>query len=113
MLKKECTRLEIEKLRGGNGILRATVLAEGEECHGHVTQFRRMVMDPGCSIGYHTHDTNTEVYYILSGHPIGNDNGVEVQMGPGDVLVTGNGAGHALENRTDEPVEFINLIVNK
>ena len=45
--------------------------------------------------------------------PTGNDNGEEVQMGPGSVMVTGNGAGHALENRTNEPVELINLIVKK
>ena len=113
MLKKDCPKLEVERLRGGNGILHATELAVAEECHGHVTQFRRMVMDPGCSIGYHTHDENTEIYYILSGNPTGNDNGEEVQMGPGSVMVTGNGAGHALENRTNEPVELINLIVKK
>jgi len=112
MLRKDFVKLEVEKLRGGNGILHATVLSEGEELHNHVTQFRHMVMDPGCSIGYHTHDTNTEVYYILSGHPTGNDNGVEVEMNPGDVMVTGGGAGHALENRTNEPVIFVNLIVN-
>ena len=105
--------LEVEKLRCGNGILHATVLATPEECHGHVMQFRRIVLDPGCSIGYHTHEDNTEIYYILSGTPTGNDNGVEVLMEPGQVMVTGNGDGHALENRTNEPVEIINLIVNR
>lgn len=113
MLKKVCPKVEVEKLKGGNGILHATELAMPEECHGHVMQFRRMVIDPGCSIGYHAHTENTEIYYVLSGTPTGNDNGEEVLMEPGYVLVTGNGDSHALENRTNEPVEIINLIVNR
>ena len=40
-----------------------------------------------------------------------NDDGVETVVHPGDICATGYGQSHGLENRTDEPVELIALIV--
>ena len=40
-----------------------------------------------------------------------NDDGTEVVVHPGDICATGYGQFHGLENRTDQPVELIALIV--
>lgn len=111
MIKTSCPKREMENMRGGKGLLHATDLTTVEECYGHVRLFCHMVLDPGVSIGYHAHEGETEFFYILSGKPVANDNGTMVEMVPGQVLATGHGDGHALENPTAEPVEFIAMIV--
>ena len=42
-----------------------------------------------------------------------NDNGKEVIFRAGDIGATGYGQGHGIENRSDEPVEMIALIVSE
>ncbi len=73
--------------------------------------FSHIVVNPGCSIGYHDHQHETEFYYILRGEAVFNDDGTEVPVHPGDICATGFGQHHALENRGKEPVELIALIV--
>jgi len=95
----------------GNGIVHMKDLATREQMYDHARLFSHITLNPGCSIGYHPHQHETEFYYILKGDPILNDNGTEVTLHPGDVSATGYGQSHALENRTDEVVEFMALIV--
>lgn len=113
MIKKTCPGRELERMRGGEGIVHATDFVTLEETHGHVRLFGRFVLEPGCSIGYHTHEEDTEIFYILSGAPTVNDNGMEAILEPGQVMITGNGAGHGMSNPTEETVEFIAMIVNR
>ena len=97
-IKKEDQAATVRQtVMGGKGEILSRIFLDSKDAAGAGRLFAVNTIAPGCSIGYHTHDTNTEVYYILSGHPTGNDNGVEVEMNPGDVMVTGGGAGHALE----------------
>ena len=46
---------------GGEGALRAKMYVD------ELGKILRGVLDPGCSIGYHTHETSSEIIYILSG----------------------------------------------
>ena len=78
---------------------------------GHGRMFAHITVDPGCSIGYHDHQHETEFYYIIKGEAVFNDDGREVLVHAGDICATGYGASHGLENKTDEPVELIALIV--
>lgn len=100
-----------EPIRGGMGLIHKKDLASAEEMYGRVRLFSHMTVDPGCSIGYHTHTGETEFYYILKGEAVFNDDGAEVVLRAGDVGATGHGRGHSLENRSSEPVELIALIV--
>ena len=72
-----------------------------------------VTVDPGCSIGDHPHDHETEFYYIIKGEGVFNDNGKEIVVRPGDICATGYGEVHGLENRGTEPVELIALIVGE
>ena len=45
------------------------------------------------------------------GRGLFNDNGTEVEVGPGDVTFTGSGEGHALLNNGEEELEAIALIL--
>jgi uncharacterized cupin superfamily protein len=96
---------------GGSGLIHIKDLTDREGLYGHGRLFTHTVVDPGCSIGYHTHEHETEFYYIIKGEAVFNDNGKEVILHAGDIGATSNGEGHGLENRSDAPVELIALIV--
>lgn len=44
-------------------------------CSAPGTVCARMVLQPGCEVGEHTHHGNYEVYYFLSGHGTYRSNG--------------------------------------
>ena len=101
------------RVQGGEGIVHIKDLTDREGLYGHGKMFSHIVVNPGCSIGYHDHQHETEFYYILRGEAVFNDDGTEVPVPPGDICATGFGQHHALENRGKEPVELIALIVTE
>ena len=111
-LSENCARKEV-CAQNGNGLAKMKVLATPEELYMHGRLFNHITLDPGCSVGYHTHQNETEWYYMLKGEAVFNDDGKEVLLHAGDIGATGYGQGHSIENRSDEPVEFIALIVSE
>ena len=109
-LSETCKRVEA-CIQNGKGTCRIKHLTDKEGMYGHGRMFAHITVDPGCSIGYHDHQHETEFYYILKGEAVFNDDGKEVLVHAGDICATGYGASHGLENKTDEPVELIALIV--
>ena len=109
-LSENCLRADA-CVRNGNGLIHIKHLTDTEGLYGHGRMFAHITVDPGCSIGYHDHQHETEFYYIIKGEAVFNDDGKEVLVHAGDICATGYGASHGLENKTDEPVELIALIV--
>lgn len=100
------------QMRGGDGEVHMKELLQPEQFCGRGRLFNHMVLAPGCSIGYHEHNGESETFYILSGTARYNDNGAEVTLEPGDCAHTASGQGHSIANAGDVPLEFIALIVN-
>jgi mannose-6-phosphate isomerase-like protein (cupin superfamily) len=98
-------------LRGGKGSVLVTPLIEGDQFHGKGRLFAKMVLQPGCSIGLHAHTDDAETYYILSGSGALDDNGTLTTVAAGDVVFTGNGASHAIENTGTDDLVFVALIL--
>lgn len=113
MVKKiEQMRTEIrEKMRGGNGSVEMLHILEKDEIKVKARLFAKVTLNPGCSIGVHDHVDEEEVYYILKGTGKVNDNGAEKMVQAGDVILTGNGAFHSLENSGNEPLELMAVIL--
>ena len=107
---EQCNRREA-CVQNGKGIIHIKDLTDKEGLYGHGRLFSHIVLDPGCSIGYHDHNHETEFYYILKGEGVFSDNGKEVIVREGDICATGFGEGHGLENQSSEPLELIALIV--
>ena len=100
-------------VQNGSGLIHIKDLTNPSGLYGHGRMFAHVTVDPGCSIGYHDHQHETEFYYIIKGEAVFHDNDTEVMVHPGDICATGYGQFHGLENRTDEPVELIALIVTE
>ena len=56
----------LEHLKGGAGHLERYALLSPEEMLGAGTVCARMVLQPGCEVGEHTHHGNYEVYYLAA-----------------------------------------------
>ena len=73
--------------------------------------FAKIILEPGCSIGHHVHEKETEYYVITRGEATVNDDGAEVPCTVGDVIVTPDGFGHSIENTGSETMEMIAVII--
>ena len=108
--RNEMKSEEKDKLRGGEGITEFTYLADAEK-EKNIRLLAELTLKPGCSIGYHPHENETEYYLILSGAGIVDDNGTEVSVGAGDTVITGNGASHSIKNTGNVPLKMHAVIV--
>jgi mannose-6-phosphate isomerase-like protein (cupin superfamily) len=65
---------------------------------------RWFAVPPKSSIGYHTHFTNEEHFFVVSGTALGTVNDVTVRMGPLDTLICGVNDRHGIYNDGTEPL---------
>ncbi|MCL2616295.1 MAG: cupin domain-containing protein [Defluviitaleaceae bacterium] len=96
---------------GGVGPVHMAHAMEKTDLLANCRLLARITLPPGSSIGYHQHDKEEEVYYILSGQGTVNDNGETRTVNPGDAVYTGNGAFHSIANETNEPLEFLGIVL--
>ena len=87
---------DLANFEGRNPKLRTYALAE---------------LEPGKEVEYHVHEGECELYYILQGEGIYNDNGKEVPIFPGCSTFTPSGEGHGIKNTGKEKLTFIALIL--
>jgi mannose-6-phosphate isomerase-like protein (cupin superfamily) len=109
---EKCNRREA-CVQNGKGIIHIKDLTDKEGLNGHGRLFAHLTLDPGKTFGYHMHQNETEYFYILKGEGVLIDNGEEVVVRPGDFCVTGHNESHGVENRSNEPLELIALILSK
>ncbi len=109
---EECMVEYREHMRDGDGTVKITNFIKGpEELNEKGRLFSKITLEPGCSIGYHLHDKDSELFYILKGKAVYNDNGEETTVCAGDVTVCPAGSSHGIANRSEETVELIAVIV--
>jgi len=98
--RKETFRTEIRhEMRGGVGDVKIEHLYdEAQELSGNARLFAILNLEPGCSIGFHRHETEDEILTVLQGTAEMDDNGTTVTLHAGDTLLTGHGAGHSVKN---------------
>lgn len=101
---------EKERMRDGEGTTRLTYLLDASS-EKNARMFAEVTLNPGCSVGYHPHDSETEYYFIISGSGTVNDDGKEVQVKQGDSMITGNGASHSIKNTGSVPLVFHAVII--
>lgn len=108
----ECSVKVNEKMRGGDGSVRLTsLISSSEELLNKGRLFSVITLEPGCSIGYHVHENESELFYIVKGSADYNDGGEEIKVNAGDVTIVEPGNGHGITNRTSETCELVALIL--
>jgi len=113
MIRKatECKKEYRENMRGGNGTVEITNFVTPAELNDKGRLFANITLHPGCGIGYHIHEKDSEIFYLMKGSVLYNDNGAECTLVAGDVMVCPAGTGHSISNIGEEDAEVIAVIV--
>ena len=96
-----------EVTHAGQGLVRnALVYGESDfKTNLHFVIYSEL--EPGTSIGYHTHENNEEVYVILEGRGIMTINGTVHEVTAGDVILNKPFWSHGLENNSDSDLKIL------
>ena len=100
-----------ERMRDGAGAVEILHIFRSRELKGRTRLFARLRLPAGSSIGFHRHEGEEEIFYILSGTGEVSEGGPVSTVGPGDAVLTGGGAGHAIANAGPGPLEFLAVIL--
>ncbi|QSH42021.1 cupin domain-containing protein [Lentisphaerota bacterium ZTH] len=101
------------EMRGGSGDVRIEHLwDEKNELKGRTRLCARITLQPGCSIGFHRHEDEEEVFYIIEGQAEADDNGESVILNAGDTILTADGAGHAIKCVSEKPLVMAAFIAS-
>ena len=100
-----------ERMRDGTGAVEIVHVFRSKELKGHTRLFARLRLPAGSSIGFHRHDGEEEIFYILSGRGEVSEGGPAGPVGPGDAVLTGGGGGHSISNSGPEPLELMAVIL--
>ncbi len=97
----------IPNFLGGEGALRAQMRTD------ELGKILKGVLDPGSSIGYHTHEASSEIIYILSGAGKVRYDGGEEAVKAGQCHYCPKGHSHALIHDSGAPLEFFAVVANQ
>jgi len=106
---KEMRCCDIAGMKGGPGTVRFSHWPG--ELPEHVRVVSLVTLMDGDGIGYHVHEKETEIYYMIEGELVFNDNGNAVIAKSGDAMFTGSGEGHMVLNRSGKRASFLAVIV--
>ncbi|MDE6922541.1 MAG: cupin domain-containing protein [Oscillospiraceae bacterium] len=101
------TEETIPNFLGGEGELHAKMHVDG------LNRILHGVLPAGSSIGYHTHETSSEIIYILSGTGKVKAEGGEEPLKAGDCHYCPKGQAHSLINSSGGPLEFFAVVPNQ
>ena len=103
----------IERLHmlGGDGSAMVREMFLKGEYRGHARLMAVLTLEPGCSVGKHTHHGDEELIYILQGSCRYDDNGTVCRLSPGDAALTRDGESHEIVNDTDRSVEYLAVVL--
>ena len=114
MVKREAEHIHQmqEHMKGGDGTVEIVRTLQPEEYDSRIKLLGQLVLRPGSSLGYHTHEGEEEIIHVLSGTARYIDDGAETTLCAGDSCVCRSGHGHSIACAgTDEPLVVYAVIV--
>lgn len=105
---KEIEIVPIENCMGGEGTVRMQKLLDAPaEMLGKGRAYVRHVLEPGVSIGMHTHQGEMESMVLVSGKALHIINGEEQHLESGDIIAAMPGDTHGIACEGEEPLILI------
>ena len=103
--------INVAKNDEGKVLMEASRLRDFNGLDGKIGMYSHVKLVPGEKVDFHIHIKEMELYYILSGKGIYDDNGEKMEVEAGAITFTASGEGHGLENTGDTMLEFMALEV--
>lgn len=100
-----------ENMKGGQGKVAIQHFFKQAEFTSKTRLCSRLVLPAGASIGMHRHEKEDELFYVLKGTGILDDNGARTRISEGDAILTGGGDGHAVINDSRDDLELVAVIM--
>lgn len=101
----------LENAFGGKGKIECRNFLTVADAAGSGRRFSINTVQPGDSLGYHSHNGEFEIYLVLKGTAKIVDDGEEYLLHEGDMMQCKSGHSHSIANETDEIMEFLALII--
>ena len=112
ILRKDEAETETrENMRDGKGTVKIVKHVPASAMAGKCRLCATLVLRPGCSIGFHKHEDEREIFIVQKGNGVIDDNGTKSDIAEGDAILTGDGAGHAVENTGKEDLRLTAVIL--
>ena len=111
---RKCNEMPVEErhnLRGGSGTIRFRHAFKPHEFTAKSRLCATLLIPPGATIGKHEHVNEDELYVVLAGSGLLDDGATQTRINPGDAVLTGGGASHAVINDGKETLEILAVIV--
>lgn len=113
IVKRLEMRQEIRKeMHGGSGEIGILHMVPPESMI-NARLMAELTLSPGSGIGSHRHDKETEYYIITEGSGIVVEDNGEKAVSKGDIVITGNGQSHSIDNTGKVPLKFIAVIITE
>ena len=91
--------------KGGEGVTKSRMFFDG------VNKIMRGMLEPGCTIGYHCHETSSEMILILSGKARCLYDDGEEMLQPGQCHYCPKGHSHSLINASEtKPLVYFAVV---
>lgn len=94
----------IPNFYGGKGRAIAKMMVDGNN------RILKGTLEPGCSIGVHTHEYSSEIVYALEGEVITIEDGIERTLKAGQIHYCPMGHSHGMENKSDKNFVMIAVV---
>src|SRR5512145_936239 len=114
MIRRQSELVEETKMniRGGLGAARGVEFLKDGDMDG-VVSMGRTTLEPGATIGVHSHPNTEDLYLILEGHGIGILDDERFPVGPGDLFLVKAGGSHGLINDSAAPLTFLGVLTRQ
>lgn len=97
---EEIQEKTIPHFKDGNKEVNARIVDDGK------AKIMKMRLEPGASIGLHSHTENAEVIFIISGTGTAITDGVSEKVSAGEAVYCPKGHSHTLINDGSAPLTF-------
>lgn len=97
----------LEEVHGGCGLCRNARVFSDEEIPSPVRFIYYTVMPPKASFGLHRHGHDNEFYIVLEGTGVYTQNGVDVPIRAGDIMMNDACAEHGIVNTGETDMRLL------
>lgn len=98
---------EVEKMRGGEGSVKLVKFTDEKNT------IVRITIPQNSSIGLHTHETDQEIIYVISGKGKCLEDGVVYDLLPGQSNYCAQNKNHSISNPYEENLELFAVITKQ
>ena len=97
---------------GGEGCAAIEKLFDANDLYAHPTWIGMVNLGRDDTVGYHRHTGDMELYVIIKGDALFNDNGIEVVLHPGDITLTRDGESHSIRAYACDELSFLAQVIS-